>query len=165
MQKSPKSVSLLVLLWLWSFSKLLYAATVPLGPFSADVAGFDFESVMYAAGAGLLGGAGRTIYSLASDKVLVGSLWREGIKDGVIAIMGGIVAFVLVTYLANFWPTIFTREARMILIVCAGASRGRWANILGDFITDGLGNIRTRMQGRQPRDPPPSAAMPLEDTK
>lgn len=160
MKKHPQSVSLLVFLWLWSYTNLLYAVT--LGPFSEDVHGFDFESLAYAAAAGLLGGAGRTIYSLASDKVLVGSLWREGFKDGIIAILGGVVAFVIVTYLANFWPSIFTREGRMILIVLAGASRGKWANALGDLIGDALGNLRGRVRGG-PKDPPASTSMPLEE--
>lgn len=164
MKKYPRSVSVLAFLWLWSYTNLLYA-TVALGPFSADVQGFDFESLLYAAAAGLLGGAGRTIYSLASDKVLVGSLWREGLKDGVIAILGGMVAFVLVTYLANYWPGVFTREARMIAIVLAGASRGKWANWLGDMVSDGLGNIRNKVRGAPVADATSSSAVPLENPK
>lgn len=163
MRQQPKTVSALVLLWLWSYTTLLHAATGPLGPFSADVQGYDLESLLYAAAMGLLGGFGRTIFALASDKVLVGSLWREGAKDGIIAVFGGAVAFVLVTYLANFWPNIFTREARMILIVAAGASRGKWVNLVGDVISAGLANMRKRIGGEMPRDPPPSAAVPLEE--
>lgn len=161
MKKHPRSVSFLIFLWLLSYTKLLYA-TAALRPFSEDFQGFDFESLLYAAGTGLLGGAGRTIYSLARDQVLVGSLWREGTKDGIIAIFGGVVTFAIVTYLARFWPAVFTGDARMILVVLAGASRGKWANWIGDFITDGLARARGKVRGS---DPPPSSAVPLENPK
>lgn len=163
MRTHPKSVSLLVLLWLWSYTKLLHAAA--LGPFSADVQGYDFESLLYAAGAAMLGAAGRTIYALASDKVLVGSLWRQSLKDAVIAMLGGMAAFAIVTYVANFYPTIFTREARMIIIVAVGASGGRWVNWVGEFVDAAVARATARAKGKAlpPNDPPPSSAIPLEE--
>lgn len=171
MKTHPKLVSVLTLVWLIVFTKLVYAAS-GLPPFSQDFLGFDFESMLYAAGAGLLGGAGRTIYSLASEKVLVGSLWREGTKDAILSLLCGVVAWAIVTTAANFWPGLFTSWVRMLIIVWAGTLRGRLFNLLGDWISDGLSALKTRaingVRGTPipiPVDPQPSAVVPLENQK
>ena len=165
MKKHPKSVSFLILLWLWSYTKLVSAAA--LGPFSADVQGYDFESLLYAAATGLLGAAGRTIYALASDRVIVGSLWRQTLKDMVIASLGGMVAFGLVTFCARYAPGILTSEARMLIIVAVGASGGKWVNWTGDLVDAWVARWMTKARGGAPRaEPaPPSAIVPLEDPK
>lgn len=163
MKKHPKSVSFLVLLWLWSYAKLATAAA--LGPFSADVQGYDFESLLYAAATGLLGAAGRTIYALATDRVIVGSLGRQWFKDAIVASIGGMVAFAVVTYCAPFAPNVLTAEARMLVIVTVGASGGKWSNWLGDLVDAWVGRLLAKAKGGGlPSDPPASAAMPLEDT-
>lgn len=166
-QRHQKLVSVLIVLWLVCYTRFVYAVVV-LAPFTQDVRGFDFDSLLTAMGAGLLGGAGRTIYSLASERVLVGSIWREGIKDGILALMGGAVAWFAVTNLAAYFPTILTREFRMLAIVAAGASRGAWADWVGGFIGDGLSAFKARMvdniRGRTPGDAGPSAVSPLSDT-
>lgn len=165
MKKHPKSVSFLILLWLWSYTKLVSAAA--LGPFSADVQDYDFESLLYAAATGLLGAAGRTIYALASDRVIVGSLWRQTLKDMVIASLGGMVAFALVTFCAPYAPSILTREARMLIIVGVGASGGRWVNWTGDLVDAWVSRWMSKARGgAAPAEPsPPSAVVPLEDPK
>ena len=165
MKKHPKSVSFLILLWLWSYTKLVSAAA--LGPFSEDVQGYDFESLLYAAATGLLGAAGRTIYALASDRVIVGSLWRQTLKDMVIASLGGMVAFGFVTFCAPFAPSILTREARMLIIVAVGASGGRWVNWTGDLVDAWVARWMTKARGGAApvEPPPPSAIVPLEDPK
>lgn len=168
MKSNPKLVSALVLFWLYAYTRFVFAAEL-LAPFSQDVKGFDFESCTVAMGAGLLGGAGRTIYSLASERIVVGNLWREGAKDATLALMGGAVAWFIVTLLANYFPAIMTREARMLAIVAAGASRGRWADWLGGFISSGLNAARDRMagtiRGNNPPDATPSAVTPLNESK
>lgn len=164
MKSNPKLVSALAFFWLVCYTRFVYAAIV-LAPLSQDVKGFDFESMLTAMGAGLLGGAGRTIYSLASERIVVGSLWREGIKDATLALMGGAVAWFVVTYLSNFFPTILTREFRMLAIVAAGASRGKWADWVGGFVSDGLAALKSRIVGNiRGGDAPPSAITPLNDT-
>lgn len=170
MKSHPRLVSALAFVWLGLYTRLICAAVV-LSPFAQDVRGFDFESLIAAAGAGLLGGAGRTIYSLASEKIVVGSLWREGIKDAALALMGGVVAWAIVSYLANYWASVLTHEARMLVIVAAGASRGRWANIIGDFFSAGLGALKMRFvafargEAAPVSDAPPSVVSPLNETK
>ena len=172
MKSNPKLVSLLIGLWLVSFARLLHAAAGTLPPFSQDFRGFDFESLMLAAGAGLIGGAGRTIYSLATERVLVGNLWREALKDAALALIGGVVAWAVLTVAANFFPTHITSGVRMVGIVLAGASRGKWANVLGDTISGLLGGLKSRIavwagggNTPPPVDPPPSAVTPLESPK
>ena len=162
MKKHPKSVSFLILLWLWSYTRLVAAS--PLGPFSEDVQGYDFESLLYAAATGLLGAAGRTIYALASDRVIVGSLWRQVFKDMVVASLGGMAAFAIVTYLAPYAPGILTREARMLAIVAVGASGGKWANLLGEYIDARVARFMSKARGNA-EIAPSSAIVPLEDPK
>lgn len=168
MKSHPTLVSALAILWLLTFSSLAYAATV-LPPFSQDFRGFDFESALLAAGAGLIGGAGRTLYSLATEKVIVGNLWREALKDAALALLGGVVIWGLVTMLANFFPQYITSGVRFLAIVLTGASRGKWANALGDFISAGLGALKTRVvawasgQSAPSTESPPSAITPLQE--
>lgn len=168
MKSNPKLVSAMALLWLFAYTRFVFAADL-LAPFSQDVKGFDFESCLVAMGAGLLGGAGRTIYSLASERIVVGSLWREGFKDATLALMGGCVMWGVTTYLAGPFPGFMTRELRMLLIVAAGASRGGWADWVGGFINSGLNAARDRMagtiRGGNPPDAVPSAVTPLNESK
>lgn len=107
----------------------------------------------------------RTIYSLASEKNgIVLSLWREALKDAVIAMVGGIVVYMVVQWAATVWPSIFTSQARMLLITGAGYSRGRWSDTLGTLVSDGLGSIRNRIRGDTSAPVPPSSVIgPLEE--
>ena len=59
--KRKFTVSALVALW------LVAALTVRAASFTDDVRGWDYESLMWGALAGLVGGALRTIVTLASD--------------------------------------------------------------------------------------------------
>lgn len=166
MKTHPKLVSFLGFLWLVTYTSLVYA----LPRFAQDFKGFDFESLLLAGGAGLIGGAGRTIYSLATERVLVGNLWREALKDAALALLGGMVAWALLTIAASFFPEYINSGVRMVVIVLVGASRGKWANALGDLISAFLGAVKVRMVSwvsgaTTPADNPPSAISPLNETK
>lgn len=167
MKTHPKLVSFLTVLWLVTYTSLVYAAA-ELPSFAKDIHGFDFESLFLAAGAGLVGGAGRTIYSLATERVIVGNLWRETLKDAALALLGGIAIWVVVTVAASFFPEYINSGIRMLAIVVAGASRGKWALWLGGLIDVLLSAVKTRLVGwvsgnpQPPSDNAPSAVTPLE---
>ncbi len=145
--------------WLLCFMTLAHAAS-----FSADVYAFDWESLVLAAGAGLLGGAARTILTLASDKIVVVDALREFGKDALIALVGGGVAYLLIVAVTSKYPDLITREIRMLIITGFGFSRGRWTGWLDEATNEGLAKLRRRLTGDKPDEPlPPPAAAPIEE--
>jgi hypothetical protein len=161
MHRRQLTVNFLVFAWLVVYTKVMYAAQVALPPFADDFYALDWESFAWAAVAGLLGGALRTVFSLASNKVVVGSLWRELIKDLVIAAVGGLVVYCVIQVVAPIWPTLFTSQVRMLAVTGAGFSRGWWATALESLVAAGLTNLQSRVRGAEV--PPASVRAPLEE--
>lgn len=160
-----KMTSRLIAVWLLCYSALSYAAS----SLFQDVAQYDYASLLTAFAAGLLGGAGRTILTLVSDKEFVGNIRMVLIKDLVVAMIGGGAAYILIqgynTVAASMTivslPPI-ARDFRILIIVFAGASRGRWLGVIDRFTTDAIANARQKLRGGAP-EPPPSVTAPLGD--
>lgn len=156
-----RRVDLFILAWLTTYSALCYAQS----SLAQDLAGYDWVSLLLAFAAGLVGGAARTILTLVSSEQLVGSVRLVLLKDMVVALFGGAAAFLLIQGY-NSWvegltsidlPAI-TRDFRVLIIVAAGASRGRWLGIVDRFTADAIANARQRLRGAAP--PEPAASMP-----
>lgn len=155
----------LLCLWLLCFSALSYAAGTT---FAEDVAAYDWISLLFAGAAGLLGGAGRTILTLVSDKQFVGNLRWVLLKDLVVALIGGGFAYLCIQGY-NDWASTLSivsipqigRGFRVLIIVLAGASRGRWLGVVDRLTTDAIANARQKLRGGAPEDPP-SITAPLE---
>ena len=152
----PK-INHLIFAWLASYSALCYAQST----FAQDVVAYDWLSLSFALVAGLLGGAARTILTLVSDKQLVGNVRLVLLKDLVVALFGGGVAYLFVQGY-NSWsgsltsvelPSI-TRDFRVLIIVAAGFSRGRWLGVVDRFTTDAIANASHKLRGAAPIDPP-----------
>jgi hypothetical protein len=159
-----KIVNRLVCAWLCCYSALCYANTT----FAQDVHNYDWVSLLFALAAGLLGGAARTILTLVSERELVGHVRLVLVKDLVVALMGGGVAYLLIQGY-NAWsaslsmvslPAV-TRDFRVLLIVAAGFSRGRWMGVIDRFATDAIANASSKLRGGGAPSSPPSVAAPL----
>lgn len=158
-----KTTSRLLVVWLLCYSALTYAAST----LAQDVAQYDWASLLCAFAAGLLGGAGRTILTLVSDKEFVGNIRLVLVKDLVVAMIGGGFAYIAIQGYNGIAAglTIVTlppiaRDFRILVIVVAGASRGRWLGVVDRFTTDAIANARQKLRGGA-AEPPPSVTAPL----
>lgn len=163
----PRMINRLVGLWLMCFCALSYAATTT---FAQDVASYDWSSLLLAGAAGLLGGAGRTLLTLVSEKQFVGNLRWVLLKDLVVALIGGGFAYLCVQGYNDWARTLsivslpqVDRGFRVLIIVLAGASRGRWLGVVDRFASDAIANARQKLRGGAPTDEPAiTATLPLE---
>lgn len=154
-------------LWLMCFCALSYASTTT---FAQDVAAYDWTSLLLAGAAGLLGGAGRTLLTLVSEKAFVGNLRWVLLKDLVVALIGGGFAYLCIQGYNDWARTLsivslpqVDRGFRVLIIVLAGASRGRWLGVVDRLAADAIANARQKLRGGVPSDEPPiTAAVPLE---
>lgn len=160
-------VNRLLGLWLMCFCALSYAATTS---FAQDVAAYDWTSLLLAGAAGLLGGAGRTLLTLVSEKAFVGNLRWVLLKDLVVALIGGGFAYLCIQGYNDWARTLsivslpqVDRGFRVLIIVLAGASRGRWLGVVDRFAADAIANARQKLRGGAPSgDTPITSAVPLE---
>jgi hypothetical protein len=137
-----------MLIWLSLYTALCRAQT----SFAEDVAAYDFLSLLFAMAAGLLGGAARTILTLASEKQLVGNVKMVLLKDLVVALFGGGMAYLLIQGFNSVahsltvvaLPTI-TRDLRVLLVVGAGFSRGRWMGVVDKLATGAIVKAQKRL--------------------
>jgi hypothetical protein len=132
------------------------------GSFASDVRGYDVESLMWAVIMSLLGGGLRTIFTLATDDKLVLSFGRETVKDGIVATIAGMLAYIVMEALRSFKALPISSEIRFAVIVFAGWSRMSffgWLNRLGTKVTDSVNErISTTIAGgggtiKKPDDP------------
>lgn len=152
----------LAIVWVICYSWLVRAHATGLISLSQEARTYDYESLAWAAGFGLMGGVLGTIVSLMSPHVILLNFWRTLARDVVLALIGGAVVYVLVQWLATVMPTVFGKEIRMIAILLAGASRGRWKNFLADAATDYTAGIRAKLRaGAPPVDAPPSSVQAI----
>lgn len=161
-----RMINRLVGLWLMCFCMLSYAASTT---FAQDVAAYDWTSLLLAGAAGLLGGAGRTLLTLVSEKQFVGNLRWVLLKDLVVALIGGGFAYLCIQGY-NDWSSSLSivslppigRGFRVLIIVLAGASRGRWLGVIDRLTADAIANARQKLRGGAPMDDQPiTAAVPL----
>lgn len=161
----PIKTNRLLTCWLACYGVLSYAATT--STFAQDVQAYDWVSLLLSGVAGLVGGAGRTILTLVGEKQIVGNLRWVLAKDMVVALIGGGFAYLCIQGY-NDWvlglsivhlPQV-DRGFRVLIIVLAGASRGRWLGVVDRFTTDAIANARQKLRGGAPDDPP-SVAAPL----
>jgi hypothetical protein len=154
------------LVWVACYSWLVHVHAAGLGPFRQEVYAYDYESLAWAAAFGLMGGVFRTILSLMSEKVILLSIWRTMSRDLVFALIGGAAVYVLVEWLATVMPGVFGKELRMLAILVAGASRGRWQDFLAGAATDYTAGLRARLRTSPSvpsESPPPSVTAPFSD--
>lgn len=149
--------------WLCCYTAVCYANT----SLFSDLSAFDWVSLLCAAAAGMLGGAARTILALVGEKVYVGSLKFVLVKDMVVALIGGAFFYMLVQGYNELTDSLkivslpyITRDLRILVIVCAGASGGKWLGFVDRGVSDAIATARKRF-GVVPTDSPASITAPL----
>jgi hypothetical protein len=96
---------------------------------------------MWAVVMSLMGGALRTIFTLATDATVVLSFGREMLKDGVVAMIAGALAYIVLEAARAFHLMPLASEVRFAVIVFAGWSRLSffgWLNQLGTRVTEAV---------------------------
>lgn len=162
--KKPR-INALVTCWLACYTSLTWAAS----SLQADLKDLDYWSLILAASAGLVGGAGRTLISMISEQRTLLDIRYEALKDIIVAFVGGGFAYLIVQGYNAFAAgspfgmtlPIITGDLRVIIIVLVGASRGKWMRTTDQLTTDVVDNVRRKIRGGQPIDPP-SVTAPLE---
>lgn len=161
-----RHVNVALFIWLACYSALCYANTT----FAQDILAYDWMSLLFAAAAGLLGGAARTIFTLVSERALVGNVKTLLLKDLVVAVFGGALMYLAIqgynSAAASItlvkMPTV-VQDLRVLLILWAGFSRGRWLGVLDRFAAAAIANASSKLRGGAGGDSPPSVAAPLGD--
>ena len=156
--KNRLIVQFLLAVWGLCFMRVVYAAT-----FAVEVRGFDYESLMWGAVAGLLGGALRTIFTLATENVVVYSVLKEARKDLVVSFLAGGAAYLMMLAITSKWPDLITRDIRMVVIVAAGWTRVAFFNRLNQLVTSKLDKTNENLRAGAKVIPPASDVMPLGD--
>lgn len=157
---NSKLAQRLLPIWFLCYTGLTWAAS-----FAQDVRTFDLESLMWSAAAGVLGGALRTILSMASDQRAVYDIFRESRKDLVVALIAGMAAYIAVQAANSVMTTwldmsAIPRDLRVLIIVGAGWSRMSFFGKLDRLTSAALNRVETRIKGTDPG--PASEAAPLE---
>jgi hypothetical protein len=149
--KTPRVTNCLLFIWLCCYTGLSYAA----GSLYDDAKSYDWGSLWVAACAGMLGGFLQTILTLSSDKRIVLDIIKDAGKDLVVALIGGLAVYLCIQAASGF--VTIPRDVRILLIVGAGFSRGRWQWVIAKFAGDAVNRGRGLVRG----EPPTSAAAPL----
>lgn len=148
--KHEKLTVFLFTLWALTFAKLVRAVTLQefMGPYDQDL-------VLWAGAFALIGGLGRTIFSLQSRQI-VWTLLPEALWDAAKAVVTGLCVFFLIQALrASGWmvPT----EVRFGAVVAAGALRFTALFWLSDAAREWLDARRSQFVATPllpPKDPP-----------
>lgn len=107
------------LLALWA---LVFAHTVKAATLAEFMAGYDYQSLRWAAGLALLGGALRTIISLQSDTRIVRVIVKEAAWDAFHALIAGLLAFIVLEAIRSL-PYAVPSEVRFTAVLVAGIFR------------------------------------------
>ena len=127
--------------------------------FANGVRGYDWESLMFAVGASLLGAAFKTAFTLSSQRVAILSVLKELWRDGIAAAIAGVVMYLVI----GAWGVVFTPPhflLAMPLLFAAGWARGAfltWAEGRATSVADSaVENLKDRLRKTivgEPQDP------------
>ncbi|AMM23155.1 hypothetical protein [Variovorax sp. PAMC 28711] len=154
--KNKFTVNVLLFMWAVCATRVAYAAS-----FSQDMKAFDLESLIWGATAGLLAGVLRTIFTLASENVVVYSVLKEARKDLVVSFIVGGIAYFLMWAISSVYPNLITREVRLVVILAAGWTRVAFVNRLSQLVNSKLDRANDDLRAGAPISPPSSGVVPL----
>ena len=117
--------------------------------FANGVRGYDWESLMFAVGASLLGAAFKTAFTLSSQRVAILSVLKELWRDGIAAAIAGVVMYLVI----GAWGVVFTPPhflLAMPLLFAAGWARGAfltWTEGRATSVADSaVENLKDRLR-------------------
>jgi len=153
---TPRHARRLAFGWVLCYSLLVRAYAAPPQGLAQELINYDYSSVMWAAVFGLMGGVGRTILGLLSEKGVVLFVWKALIRDLVFALVGGAFIYIVFLWLQVLAPSVFVNELRLIVIFVVGASRGKWLDYAADLAVDLFKTWKAKLVGQPPPlEPPP----------
>lgn len=156
--KNQRSVSLMVVMWLASYTGLVYAASL-----AQEARDYDYVSLAVAGAGGLLGAVLRTILTLAQEKYLVIDVLRQSRRDFVIGFIGGLLTYGVIQGLSSWGIFTVPRDMRILIIVAAGFSRGKWLPVMQGGASDLVAAGRAKLRiPTAPADEVPSVVARLE---
>ena len=148
--------STVCLLALWA---LVFAHTVKAATLAEFMAGYDYQSLRWAAGLALLGGALRTIISLQSDTRIVRVIAKEAAWDAFFALLAGLAAFVGLEAIRSLSFAV-PSEVRFTAVLVAGIFRLdalKWMKVQGKQWAEGWiakVSAKTLNEPTPPKDAP-----------
>lgn len=148
----------LLLVWLCGYTGLCYAA----GSLFDEMIAFDWRSVGAAAAAGMFGGLLKTILLLSSKNVLVLDVLRQSWRDLLVAMVGGIIVYGLMTCAQMLGIYTVPSLARMMILVGVGFTRGKWQSFVESVGFAAKKRALAVLGAEPPKDTGPSALSPLE---
>ena len=157
----PNLLNKLVAIWLTCYATLSWAST----SLSQDIRSYDYESFLWAGAAGLLGGVGRFILTMASTQRVVLRVPKESWQDAVTSIIAGWAGYVVVqgasSLIVAYWSAAgVPRDARTLILVGAGWLGLRFFGKLDDLGTAAVQGLQKKVNdGALPTLP---AATPKE---
>lgn len=154
--KHKALVHCLLTLWFCCAYRLGLAATL-----TQDVLSWDYTSLFIAVVGGLVGGALRIIYSLASDDRAVFSILKEARRDIVVSMLAGGFVYIVMIAVDSSHQGLITPEWRFAGILIAGWTRHAAFIKFGEYLNARIQAKTGRARAGQD-DPPSSAALPLE---
>lgn len=110
--------------WCWAFLWLWPQAVRADAALGAEVLAYDWKSMLYAAGLGLLGGALALIVALATDKRVVLDVLADALRNMLVSPIAGCIAFMALKAAAAVGWLNITTEPRFLVIIASG-----WAGI------------------------------------
>lgn len=167
----PQCVTVSSIWWCVTL-QVMWPVAVQAESLAADIRSYDIESLMWAVVMALMGGALRTIFTLATDATVVLSFGREILKDAVVAMIAGVLAFIVLQAANSFTFASVPSEVRFAVIVFAGWSRLSffgWLNRLGTRASEAVEDRMVAAIGearlRSPIDvePEPPKARPFNE--
>lgn len=157
--KRPQLTYFLMVCWATALAALVPRVAHAM-TFYDGLAAYDIRSLGVAAGVALLGGALRTIFTLATDTRVVWEQVRESWRDAVISLLAGGAVYVVMEAARAWFSIKLPWEVAFALLLVAGVARIRtfnWLTNVGGRLAD---NAADRLVGRSttmfpPADEPP----------
>lgn len=109
--------------WCWAVA-WMWPHAVRAGTLSADIRGYDWISLAWSAGLGLLGGVLALIVALATDQRVLQEVFKESLRDALVSPIAGAGAFLLLEFLNALGWLALPSVGRFLVIVGCG-----WAGI------------------------------------
>jgi hypothetical protein len=109
--------------WCWAVV-WMWPHAVRAGTLSADIKGYDWISLAWSAGLGLLGGVLALIVALATDHRVLLEVFKESLRNALVSPIAGAGAFLLLEFLNALGWIALPSVGRFLVIVGCG-----WAGI------------------------------------
>jgi hypothetical protein len=151
MKRTPNRHSVVIFLmalWMFSFAKVVRAATL-----SEFMGQYDSQLLQWAAATALLGGMIRTILSLESDTRVIKDILKTALNDAFKALVAGLFMFLGVQMLRSVGYAI-PSEVRFTAVLVAGWQRMAIVFWIGNGLKEIVESLKTKYINAPPKEIP-----------